>query len=97
MRHPHVQSVLDRLTMTTETTTKGFVSAQDTSRLLGYCTGLLKLDHLTADDRKACRRYLSNYSGICYDIGPTKIPRALTVAEARRVAVMRRLYARKRK
>lgn len=84
MRHPHVQSVIDRLTMTTETTVKGFVSAQDTSRLLGYCTGLLKLDRLSAGDREACRRYL-------------KMNRPLTVAEARRIGVIRRMYARRKK
>ena len=82
MRLPHTQSVMDKLTMTTETTVRGFVSAQDTRRLLGYCNALLKLDRLTADDRAACARYLSN-------------DRPLTVAEAHRVGRMRRAYNRR--
>ncbi len=95
MRHPHTQSVMDRLTMTTETTVKGFVSAQDTRRLLGYCNALLKLDRLTADDRAACERYLSNYSIVRYEVGPTKILRPLTKAEAHRIGRMRRAYNRR--
>lgn len=84
MRTSYVQEVMGKLTMTTDSTRKGFVSSQDTLRLLGYCAAMVDLDHLSTDDMVACRRYLDNN-------------RALTVAEAHRVGRMRIMYSWKKK
>ena len=87
MMYSRSQYVQDKLAECVEfhkSEIKGFVSRQDTERLLKYCLTLMDSERLSQADRDACKRYLSN-------------DRLLTVAEAARVGVLRRTHNRKAK